>query len=62
MKGQLSMTKSRSGGASLTDDQYQCLSMAMAGRLPMAPRELLIDPWRCPGWLQGDSFTFSLVI
>ena len=62
MKGRLSMTKSRSGGASLTDDQYQCLSMAMAGRLPMAPRELPIDPWRCPGRLQGDSFMFSLVI
>ena len=56
------MTKSRSDGAFLTDDQYQCLPMAIAGRLPMAPHVLPIDPWRCPGRLQGDSFMFSLVI
>jgi len=62
MKGRLSMTKSRSGGAFLTDDRYQCLPMAIAGRLPMALRELPIDPWRCPGRLQGDSFMFSLVV
>jgi len=62
MKGRLSMTKSRNGGAFLTDDQCQCLPMAIAGRLPMAPWELPIDPWRCPGRLQGDSFMFSLVV
>ena len=62
MKGRLSMTKSTSGGAFLSDDQYQCLPMVVAGRLPMAPWELPIDPWRCPGRLQGDSFMFSLVI
>jgi len=50
MKGRLSMTKFRSGGAFLTDDQYQCL--------PMAPRELPIDPWRCPGRLQGIVLCF----
>jgi len=56
------MTKSRSGGAFLTENQYQGLPMVMAGRLPMTPRELPIDPWRCTGRLQGDSFMFSLVI
>ena len=43
MKGRLNMAKPRSGGAFLTDDQYQCLLMAIAGGLPMAPRELPID-------------------
>jgi len=56
------MTKSKSGGAFLTDDQYQCLPMAITGRLSMATRELPIDSWRCRGRLQGDSFMFSLVI
>jgi len=56
------MAKSRSGGAFLTDDQYQCLPMAITRRLPMAPRELPTDPWRCPSRLQGDSFVFSFVI
>jgi len=62
MKGRLSMTKSRSGGAFLTENQYQGLPMVMAGRLSMTPWELSIDPWRCTGRLQGDSFMFSLVI
>ena len=39
MKGRLSMTESRSGGAFLTDDRYQCVPMAIAGRLP----------WLCGG-------------
>jgi len=56
------MTKCWSGSAFLTDDQYQCLPMAIAGRLPMAPWELPIDPWWCPDRLQGDSFMFSLVV
>jgi len=38
MKGRLSMAKSGSGGVFLTDGQHQCLPMAIAGRLPMAPR------------------------
>ena len=62
MKGRLSMTKSRSDGTFLTNGQCQCLPMAIAGRLPMAPWELPIDPWWCPGRLQGDSFMFSLVV
>ena len=62
MKGRLSMAKSRSGSAFLTNDQYQCLPMVIAERLSMALRELPIDPWRRPGRLQGDSFVFSFVI
>ena len=54
MKERLSMAKSRSGGAFLTDGQHQWL--------PMAPRDLPIDPWWCPGRLRRDSFVFSLVI
>ena len=52
MKGRLNMAKSRSGGAFLTDDQYQCLPMAVTGRLPMAPWKLPMDPWWCPGRLR----------
>ena len=62
MKGRLSMAKSRSDGTFITDDQHQCLLVTIARRLPMAPRELPIDPRRCPGRLQEDSFVFSLVI
>ena len=62
MKGRLSMAKSGSGGAFLTDSQHQCLPMAIAGRLSIAPRELPIDPWRCLGRSRGNSFVFSLVI